>query len=194
MGPGARAPKTGCMPPPDENTAVDPTGASWVVWLVIVGPGLLVATATCVRRVGAGEIVLVVRGGRVVRARGRGFLARWPGAQRFEVVPTGPRVLPLVVRSRTSDGVDVVALADLTMEVRCVEPGEEFVPAEDVVRVAEETVGAAVARLEVGALVDELEVLQARWPEEVSRLLPAGTRATAVAVTEVEARLTGGAP
>jgi hypothetical protein len=26
------------MPPPDENTAVDPTGAVWVVWLVIVPP------------------------------------------------------------------------------------------------------------------------------------------------------------
>lgn len=192
MGSAVRSSKTGGMPPPDENTAVDPTGAAWVVWLVIVGPGLLFVTLTCVRRVAPGEVLLVVRDGRVVRTRRHGLLGRWPGVERFEPVPTGPRVLPLVVRSRTSDGVDVVALADLTLEVRRVEPGEDFVPAEEVVRVAEETVGATVERLEVGALVDELEGMQERWPAEVTRLLPTGTHATAVAVTEVEARLTGG--
>lgn len=194
MGSSVRTPKTGGMPPPDENTAVDPTGAAWVVWLVIVGPGLLFVTFACVRRVGPGELVLVVRQGRVVRARRSGFLARWPGLEQFEPLPTGPQVLPLVVRSRTRDGVDVVALADLTLEVRRVQPGEDFVPTDDVVRVAEETVGTALERLEVGTLVDDLEALQDRWPEQVSRLLPAGTVATAVAVTEVEARLTGGAP
>ncbi len=193
MGSSARAPKTGGMPPPDENTTVDPTGAAWVVWLVIVGPGLLFVTLACVRRVGPGGLVLVVRQGRVVRARHDGFLARWPGLERFETVPTGPQVLPLVVRSRTLDGVDVVALADLTLEVRRVEPGADFVPAEEVVRVAEETVAAAVERLEVGTLVDDLEALEHRWPRQVNRRLPAGTVATGVAVTEVEARLTGGA-
>ena len=34
--------------------------------------------------------------------------------------------------------------------------------------------------------------MEDRWPDQVTRLLPAGTVATAVAVTEVEARLTGG--
>ena len=124
---------------------------------------------------------------------------RLPGAlagrlEQFEPLPTGPQVLPLVVRSRTRDGVDVVALADLTLEVRRVQPGSDFVPTGDLVRVAEETVGTALERLEVGTLVDDLEALQDRWPEQVSRLLPAGTVATAVSVTEVEARLTGGAP
>ena len=38
-------------------------------------------------------------------------------------MPTGRRVLPLVIRSRTRDGVDVVALADLSLEVRVIEPG-----------------------------------------------------------------------
>jgi hypothetical protein len=46
-----------------------------------------------------------------------------------------PLVVPLVVRSRTSDGVDVVALADLTVQVRDVE-----------------------------SLVDDLEALETRWP------------------------------
>lgn len=192
MGSAVRSPKTGGMPPPDENTAVDPTGAAWVVWLVIVGPGLLYVTFTCVRRVGPGELALVVRQDRVVRARRSGFLARWPVLEQFEVLPTGPQVLPLVVRSRTRDGVDVVALADLTLEVRRVQPGQDFVPTDDVVRVAEETVGTALRRLAVGTLVDDLEALQDRWPEQVNRALPAGTVATAVAVTEVEARLTGG--
>ena len=76
MGSGARTPKTRGMPPPDENTTVDPTGAAWVVWLVIVGPGLLFVTFACVRRVGAGELVLVVRHGRVVRASEGGFIAQ----------------------------------------------------------------------------------------------------------------------
>ena len=178
------------MPPPDENTVVDPTGTAWVVWLVIVGPGLLFATLACVRRVGPAELVLVVRQGRVVRARRNGFVARVPGLERFETVPVGPRVLPLVIRSRTADGVDVVAMADLTLEVRRVEPGAEHVPTADVVRVAEEAVETAVAQVEVGSLVDDLAELEARWPAEVGRRLPVGTEVAALAVTEVEARLT----
>lgn len=180
------------MPPPDENTAVDPTGAAWVVWLVIVAPSLLFATLVCVRRVGPGELVLVVRRDRVVRAHRTGFVRRWPLVERFEQVPTS-RVLPLVVRSRTRDGVDVVALADLTIEVHDVVAGSAYVPPEHAARLAEDTVGGAVERLAVGALVDDLEALQSRWPEELSRLLPPGTEATGLLVTEVEARLTGGA-
>jgi hypothetical protein len=83
------------MPPPDENTAVDPTGAAWVVWLVI--------------------------------------------------------------RSRTSDGVAVVALADLTVQVRDVEPGTAYVPPVQAARLAEDTVARAVEQLEVESLVDDLE-------------------------------------
>ena len=184
--------KTGDMPPPDENTVVDPTVTSWVVWLVIVGPGLLFATLACVRRAGPGELVVVVRRGRVVRSRRRGLVGRVPGLERFEQVPVGPRVLPLVIRSRTLDGVDVVALADLTLEVHRVEPGAEHVPTEVVVRVAEEAVGAAVAQVEVSSLVDDLAELEARWPVEVGRQLPPGTGVAALTVTEVEARLTGG--
>lgn len=179
------------MPPPDENTAVDPTGAAWVVWLVIVGPGLLFATLTCVRRVAPGELVVVVRRGEVARVRRTGLVARWPGLERFEPVPTDPRMLPLVVRSRTCDGVDVVALADLTVQVLDVEPGTAYAPAAQAARLAEDTVARAVEQLEVESLVDDLEALETRWPGQVTRLLPVGTEATALAVTEVEARLTG---
>ena len=185
--------KTRRMPPPDENTAADPTGTAWVVWLVIVGPGLVLVSLTCVRRVAPGELVVVVRRGEVVRVRRNGLVARWPGLERFELVPTEPRVLPLVVRSRTSDGVDVVALADLTVQVRDIAPGTAYVPTVAAARVAEDTVARAVEQLEVESLVDDLEALEARWPGQVTRLLPAGTEATALAVTEVEARLTGGA-
>jgi regulator of protease activity HflC (stomatin/prohibitin superfamily) len=179
------------MPPPDENTAVDPTGAAWVVWLVIVGPALLFVTLTCVRRVAPGEVVLVVRQDRVVRSRRNGLVARWPGVGRFEAVPTGPRTLPLVVRSRTSDGVDVTALADLTMQVHDVAAGTAYVPTAEVVRLAEDAVADAVEQLEVGSLVDDLDALGPQWPDELTRRLPAGTLATALTVTEVEARLTG---
>ena len=43
MGSGGRATKTRGMPP-DDNTAADPSGATWVVWLVLVGPSLLLVT------------------------------------------------------------------------------------------------------------------------------------------------------
>ncbi|MBC2933932.1 SPFH domain-containing protein [Nocardioides sp. zg-1228] len=181
------------MPPPDENATLDPTGAAWVVWLVIVGPGLLFVTLLCLRRVAPGELVLVVRGGTVVRVRRNGLVARWPGLERFEAVPTDPRVLPLVVRSRTCDGVDVVALADLTLLVHDVEPGTAYAPSAHAARSAEDVVARAVEQLEVGTLVDDLDELQDRWPAELTRLLPLGTEATALSVTEVEARLTGGA-
>ena len=107
--------------------------------------------------------------------------------------PTEPRVLPLVVRSRTSDGVEVVALADLTVLVRDVEPGSTYAPATQAARLAEVAVARAVEQLEVESLVDDLEALETRWPGQLTRLLPVGTAATALAVTEVEARLTGGA-
>lgn len=178
------------MPPPDENTATDPTGAGWLVWLVVVVPGLLALTLTSVRRAAPGELVLVVRGGRVVRARRAGLVARRPVGERFEVVPTGDRSLPLVVRARTRDGVDVVVLADLRLVVDDVAPGTDWRPASDAVRTAEDVVAGTVARCEVADLVDDLDRGSSEWPGEVTRLLPGGTRATAVEVTEVEARLT----
>jgi regulator of protease activity HflC (stomatin/prohibitin superfamily) len=178
--------------PPDDNTAVDPTGAAWVVWLVIVGPGLLFVTLTCVRRVAAGELVLVLRHDRVARARRNGFVVRWPGVERFETVPTSRGVLPLVVRSRTSDGVDVTALSDLTIQVDDVAVGTTYVSIAEVVRLAEDVVAGAVEQLEVGSLVDDLDALEPRWLEQLTRSLPIGTRAIALSVTEVEARLTGG--
>jgi hypothetical protein len=175
--------------PPEESTAVDPSGAAWVAWLVIVGPGLLFVTLLCVRRVGAGELVLAVRHDTVVRSRQSGFVTRWPVVERFEPLPTGPQVLPLVVRSRTSDGVDVVALADLVVEVLDVAPGTAYVPATDVARTAEETFGAVIEDLEVPSLVEELEAIAPEVLAQVGRALPDGTSATALEVTRVEALL-----
>jgi hypothetical protein len=180
--------------PPDDNAAVDPTGAAWVAWLVIVGPALLFVTLTCLRRVAAGELVLVLRQDRVVRVQRRGFVARWPGVERFETVPTSRRVLPLVVRARTSDGVDVTALAELTIRVHDVAAGTAYVPTSEVVRLAEDAVAGAIAGLEVGSLLDELDALEPQWPERLNPRLSPGTGATGLTVTEVEARLTGGAP
>ena len=177
------------MPPSQESTAVDPTGASWVVWLVIAGPGLLFMALACVRRAAPGRLVVVVRHGVVVRSRHRGLVARWPVVEHFETLPTGPQVLPLVVRSRTSDGVDVVALADLVLEVRTAAPGTAYVPASGLARTVEEALGAAIEDLEVAALVDELEVVAPAVLARVGRGLPEGTRARLVEVTRVEALL-----
>ena len=87
----------------------------------------------------------------------------------------------------------VSELADLTMQVGDVAAGTAYVPTAEVVRLAEDTVADAVERLEVGSLVDDLDALGPQWPDQLTRRLPAGTRATALTVTEVEARLTGGA-
>jgi hypothetical protein len=178
------------MPPPDENTVADATGTAWVAWLVIVGPGLLFVTLLCARWVGPGEMVLVVRQGMVVRLRRTGVVTRWPGIERFESVSTDTRVVPLVIRSRTCDGVDVVALADLTVQVSDVEAGAPWVSTAHVVRMAEDTLGAEVRRLEVRSLVDDLGALQRNALDRVTRHLPTGTTAAALAVTEVEAQLT----
>lgn len=178
------------MPPPDENTVADPTGTGWVAWLVIVGPGLLLVTILCVRRVGPGELVLVVRHGVVVRTRRTGVVTRWPTLERFELVSTDTGVVPLVIRSRTCDGVDVVALAELTVQVRDVEPGAPWVPAAEVALIAEETLSTKIGELEVRSLVDEIEALEHSALERVTRRTPAGTTAAALAITEVEARLT----
>ncbi len=177
------------MPLPDENSAVDPSGAAWVAWLVIVVPGLLFATLMCVRHVGPGELVLVVRHDRVIRSRRSGFVARWPVVEQFEPVPTGSQVLPLVVRSRTSEGVDVVALADLVLEVRDVAPGTAYVPVTVVARTVEEAYGAVIEGLEVPSLVEELEAVAPEVLAQVGRTLPDGTSASAVEVTRVEALL-----
>lgn len=178
------------MPPPDENAATDPTGAGWLVWLVVVVPGLLALTLTTVRRTAPRELVLVLRRDRVVRSARAGLVARWPVTDRFEVVPTGPRSLPLVVRARTRDAVEVVVLADLRLAVDDVPAGATWRPASDAVRVAEDVVAATVVRCEVAGLVDDLDRRSGDWPGEVTRLLPGGTRAVAVEVNEVEARLT----
>ena len=139
-----------------------------------------------------GELVLVVRQGEVVRVRRNGFVARWPGLERFEPLTTEPRVVPLVVRSRTSDGVDVVALADLTVQVRDVEPGTAYVPPAQAARLAEETVARASSGSRWGRSSTTSRPSGRGGPAR-SPALPVGTAATALAVTEVEARLTGGA-
>ncbi|WP_224275660.1 SPFH domain-containing protein [Nocardioides lacusdianchii] len=177
------------MPLPDENSAVDPSGVAWVAWLVIALPGLLFATLTCVRHARPGELVLVVRHDRVIRSRRSGFVARWPVVEQFEPVPTGSQVLPLVVRSRTSEGVDVVALADLVLEVRDVAPGTAYVPVTVVARTVEEAYGAVIEDLELPSLVEELEAAAPGVLAQVGRTLPDGTSASAVEVTRVEALL-----
>ena len=168
----------------------DPSGTAWVAWLVIVAPGLLFVAVLCTRRVRPGEMVLVVRHGIVVRLRRSGFAIRWPGVERFESVSSDTRVVPLVIRSRTCDGVDVVALADLTVQVRDVEAGAPWVSTAHVVRIAEDTLGTEIRRLEVRSLVDDLDSVQRRALERVTRQLPTGTTTAALAVTEVEAELT----
>jgi hypothetical protein len=71
-----------------------------------------------------------------------------------------------------------------------VEPGSPFVSPADVIRLAEDTVGEAVAQVEVRSLVEDLDELEAQWPERVTRLLPAGTVAASLELSEVEAQLT----
>ena len=174
----------------EESAAIDPTGAAWVAWLALLVAPLLFLALACVRRAGSGRILLVVRRGRVIRSRASGFLARWPIIERFEQESSGARLFPLVIRSRTRDGVDVIVLADLVVEVRSVESGEKFLPVANAVGVAEQHLGVAVAGMGVHSLVEGLEELERQSPAEVSQLLPRGIAATSLTVTQVEAQLT----
>jgi hypothetical protein len=99
-------------------------------------------------------------------------------------------VLPLVVRSCTRDGVDVVALADLTVDRTTVEAGTAYLPTARTARIAEETLAAGVEGLDVTALLDDLEQLTSRWQTEISARLPAGLGVADLTLIEVEAQLT----
>jgi hypothetical protein len=162
--------------------------------VVLVVPALVLLGVLAVGRAGPDELLLVVRSGRVVRTRTGGLALRLPGLERFERIPTGRGLLPLVARARTRDGVDVVLLADLALQVRSVPLGSA--PADPCVgaaRAAEDLLSGAAARADVSALVDDLPALAEGRLAELRRTLPAGTEALALEVTEVEARLTPGA-
>ena len=147
--------------------------------VVLVVPALVLLGVLAVGRAGPDELLVVVRSGRVVRTRSGGLALRLPGLERFERVPTGRELLPLVARARTRDGVDVVLLADLALQVRGVPLGATHV---------EPCI--AAARADVSTLVDDLPALAARQLSELRCSLPAGIEALALEVTEVEALLT----
>lgn len=159
--------------------------------VVLVVPALVLLAVLAVGRAGPDELLVVVRSGRVARTRSGGLAVRVPGLERFERVPTGREVLPLVARARTRDGVDVVLLADLALRVRGVPRGSTHVePCVAAARTAEDLLSRAAARADVSMIVDDLPALAADQLAELRRGLPAGTEALALEVTEVEALLT----
>lgn len=173
------------------------TGGSLAFWSVIVVALLVALVAASVRRVGADELVVVVRGGRVARTALVGLAVRVPGLETFEVASTREHVLPLVARARTRDGTEVVVLADLTMVVEGFPGGESYDdPVALAVRRAEEVLAQAVAGRaveELGVLLTDDHTVDDGAPGLLARVdagLGAGTRATDLEVTEVEARLT----
>ena len=177
------------MPPPPFDTS--PDGGAWVFWAVLLLPALALLVAASVRRVGHEQLVLVVRRGQVVRSAATGWVTRLPGLERFVAVPTHPQLLPLVVRSRTRDGIEILALADLTLAVDRVPRSTVYAdPATAAVLVAERVVAEALADHEAATLLDHLADLESRLPAAITRLLPPGSTVTDVAVTEVEAQLT----
>lgn len=172
-------------------TDSSPAGSAWVFWAVLLLPTLALLVASSLRRVGSDELVLVVRRGRVVRSGVTGWLARLPGLERFVAVPTHRQVLPLVVRGRTRDGVEILALADLTLAVEGVPDCAAYNdPAAAAVRVAERVMAKALGGVEVGTLVDGVDDLEDCLPTAITRHLMPGSVASNIAVTEIEARLT----
>jgi hypothetical protein len=160
-------------------------------WLAILGPLLLLALAGCVARVGRGELLLVVRRQRVLRTRTRGLAFRWPGLDRFRTVLTGTQVVPLVVRSRTRDEVDIAVLAEVTLEVADIAVGTDLAAARHPARVVEDALASVVADGGWGSVVSRLEQVERSWPADAPAL-PPGTTTTGLVVTRVEARLTPG--
>ncbi len=162
-----------------------------VFWAVLLLPTLALLVAMSVRRVGPDELVLVVRRGRVVRSGATGWLARLPGLERFVAVSTHRQLLPLVVRGRTRDGVDILALADLTLAVEGVPDLVEYDdPATAAVHVAEDVVAEAFGGFAAVTLVDNLGDLEGCLPAAITRRLASGSVATGLTVTEIEAQLT----
>jgi len=179
--------------PPAAAEAGGFENGAWVFWAVLLLPSLALLVGISVRRVGRDELVLVVRRGRVARSSPTGFVARVPGLERFVTVPTNRQVLPLVVRTRTRDAVEILALADLTLAVDAVpdqSPNDD--PAAAAIRVAEEVVAEAVGGFAAVTLVACLGDLEGVLPDAITRRLPAGSVATGLTVTEIEAQLTPG--
>jgi hypothetical protein len=184
-GPALRTPTDAALGPggPEDGT--------WVVWAVLLLPSLALLVGVSVRRAGRDELVLVVRRGTVVRSRAAGVAVRLPGLERFARVPAHRQVLALVARGSTRDGVEVVVLADLVVQVEAVPAGTRYAdPAEAAADVAEDVLAEAVGSLGVDALVAALADLEAGLPHVVSGRLAPGSRATGLQVTGVEARLT----
>ncbi len=168
-----------------------PAEVAWVFWAVLLLPLLALLVGVSVRRVGRDELVLVVRRGRVIRSASTGWLARVPGPERFVAVPTHRQVLPLVLRGRTRDGVDIVALADLTLVVEGVPDAAAYDdPASAAARVAEQVVAEALGGFAAVTLLDELADLEVGLPEAITRRSVPGTVVTALVVTEIQAQLT----
>jgi hypothetical protein len=168
-----------------------PEDGTWVVWAVLLLPSLALLVGVAVHRAGRDELVLVVRRGTVVRSRAAGVAVRLPGLEHFVRVPAHRQVLALVVRGSTRDGVEVVVLADLVVQVEAVPAGTPYAdPVEAAADVAEDVLAEAVGSLGVDALVGALADLEAGLPDGVSGRLAPGSRATGLQVTGVEARLT----
>ena len=166
-------------------------GGAWAFWAVLLLPALALLLVSSVRRVGRTELLVVVRGGRVVRSAATGWLARLPGLERFVAVPTHRQRLPLVVRGRTCDGVEVLVLADLTLAVERVPHDTPYAdPATAAVRVAEQVVAEALRDRATATLLDHLPDLEARLPAVITRRLAGGSVAAELTVTQVEAQLT----
>ena len=184
-GPALRSPTDAAL------GAGGPEDGAWVFWAVLLLPSLALLVGVSVRRVGRDELVLVVRRGKVARSRAAGVATRLPGLERFVRVPTHRQVLPLVVRARTRDGIEVLALADLTLAVTDVPAGAPYVePAAAAARVAEGVLAEAVTGFSVDTLVGALGDLEAGLPDVITRKLTSGSRVTGLQVTEIEAQLT----
>lgn len=115
--------------------------------LLLVAAGVLVATwaTTCVRRVPAGQWLVVTRGGVVRRSQAAGLAWRLPFVERFEHDLSRPHDLPVAVRATTRDGVPVLVLLEATVSIPRPAPGTRYVdpwPAAELA--AEETIARAV--------------------------------------------------
>ena len=174
----ARPAKTWGMPPPDENTVVDPTGTAWVVVAGDRRSGPAVRDPR-VRTPGrSGELVLVVRQGQVVRSRRHGFVAPVAGRRALRAgagrAARAAAGRPLPHRRRRRRGgagrPDAGGAPGRGRAPRTSRPRPSYA-------LAEEAVGAAVGRIEVCALVDDLAAARgSRGRTEVGRRLPAGHR------------------
>ena len=155
----------------------------WVGGVVAV----MVVTGASLSVVPRGQRRVVTRGGQVCRVAESGLVWRIPVLERFEPVLSGVHDHPVAVRAMTIDGVPLLVLLEIMMQVRAPDVGREladpWLHAEEAV---EREVVALVHRLQATRLQEALRAAESQLLVTIREALrPLGVELHSIEVVEV---------